>query len=54
MTAQLPAATIVSAPVVACTVHTVAGVAVYDSAPSAPIGALSDGAVPPTVTVAGS
>ena len=54
MTLQLPAATIVSAPVVAFTVHTVIGVAVYDSAPSAAGGAVSVGAVPPTVTVAGS
>ena len=51
MISQLPTPARVSAPVEAATVQTVEGVAEYDSAVCAPLGAVSVGAVSPNVAV---
>ena len=47
---QLPAPTMVNTPVEAFTVHTLEGVAEYDTDPRAPLGAVTLGAAEPNVT----
>ena len=53
VTTQSPIPTSVNAPLVALTVHTSAGVAVYDTVVCALVGAVTVGAASPKVTVAG-